>query len=145
MPPAIEVRVQQRFPASAEAVFDAWLDPAWLERWMFGPQVREETLVHLRLDPRVGGAFSFLVERQGQRLDHIGVYRVIDRPRELSFSWALRGESDEEASEVHVTLQPENEACLLTLVHRIPARWADYAERTRQGWTTMLGNLQRVL
>lgn len=139
----VDVRVSRAFAAAPEAVFDAWLDPARLGRWMFGPGVRAETVLHLRTDPRVGGRFSFLVERQGQRIDHIGTYLEIDRPRRLVFTWAIRGESDDAGSTVTIDLAAAPEGCVLTLTHILPAQWADYAARTQQGWTTMLNALHR--
>ena len=76
--------VLHRFAAPAERVFDACLDPAWVGRWMFGPNVREEKIVRLTLEARVGGRFSFVVERQGAEVDHVGEYLAIDRPREAA-------------------------------------------------------------
>jgi uncharacterized protein YndB with AHSA1/START domain len=144
MNPTVDVQVSRAFAVRPEAVFDAWLDPAWLGRWMFGPGMRAETVLHLRTEPRVGGRFSFLVERQGQRIDHIGTYLEIDRPRRLVFTWAIRGESDDDGSTVAIDLTATPEGCLLSLTHTLPAQWADYAPRTRQGWTTMLDTLHRL-
>lgn len=84
------------------------------------------------------------MERGGQRIDHIGTYLEIDRPRRLVFTWGIRGESDEDGSTVAIDLAATPEGCELTLVHTLPARWADYAARTQQGWTTMLDALHRL-
>ena len=65
MKPLVHAVVSHRFTASAERVFDAWLDVAWIGRWMFGPVVRDERIVRLVLEPKVGGKFSFVVNRQG--------------------------------------------------------------------------------
>ncbi len=98
------VRVTRRFTASAERVFDAWLDTKLIGTWMFGPALREEEVLRLTLDPRVGGAFSFLVRRQGLEIDHVGVYREIQRPRRLVFTWGIAGEGGESADESVVTI-----------------------------------------
>jgi uncharacterized protein YndB with AHSA1/START domain len=63
--PNIHVQVKQQFHASPERVFDSWLDPERIRNWMFGPALREEEIIRISIDPRVGGAFSFLVRRQG--------------------------------------------------------------------------------
>src|SRR5258708_23909050 len=89
------VRVIQRFTAPPERVFDAWLDTAMLGRFMFGPTLRDEEIVRLSLDARVGGAFSFVVRRQGQEIDHIGRYLEIDRPRRVVFTWAVAPDPDD--------------------------------------------------
>jgi hypothetical protein len=66
LPPAV-ARVTRQFNASAERVFDAWLSPDLIGRWMFGPNVRDEEVVRILVDARVGGAFSFIVRRGGRK------------------------------------------------------------------------------
>jgi uncharacterized protein YndB with AHSA1/START domain len=68
------VRVTQRFSVPPERVYDAWLEPASLGTWMFGPRLGDEEVVRFTLDARVGGTFSFVVRRQGALLDHTGTY-----------------------------------------------------------------------
>ena len=81
-------RVTRRFELPAGRLFDAWLDTGLLSQWMFGPNVRQEEIVRLSNDPREGGAFSFVVRRQANEVNHIGVYREISRPHRLVFTWA---------------------------------------------------------
>jgi uncharacterized protein YndB with AHSA1/START domain len=139
--PPIEVRATRYFEASPERVFDAWLVPRTLGQWMFGPRVRQENVVRLDVDPRVGGRFSLKVERNGQIIDHVGQYLEIQRPHRLVFTWAVEGESDDEPSQVHIEIAGSSSGCVLTLVHRMDAKWADYAQRTQDGWNTMLDAL----
>ena len=140
----VKVTVSRAFDMCAERVFDAWLDPNMIGRFMFGPALREETIIHLKVDARVGGAFSFKVDRAGQEIDHIGVYREIDRPRRLVFTWGIAGMSDGE-SVVVIDIAPRGDGCELTLVHEMQPQWADYAGRVEQGWTTMLAALGKTL
>jgi len=141
--PNIHVQVKQQFHASPERVFDSWLDPERIRNWMFGPALREEEIIRISIDPRVGGAFSFLVRRQGNEIDHIGNYLEIDRPRRLVFTWGIAPDPPE--SRVVVEIVPLNSGCELTLVHEIDQKWADYADRTQEGWTKMLGVLNKTL
>ena len=136
------VTVRRRFAAPAERVFDAWLDPEMIGQWMFGPNLREEEIVSLTVDPQVGGRFSFLVRRQGKELDHVGKYLEIDRPRRLVFTWGIAGISVDE-TDVTIEIVPLDAGCELTLTHR--KVWTDYAERTEAGWTTMVGVLAKLL
>jgi uncharacterized protein YndB with AHSA1/START domain len=140
--PKIEVVVTRQFAATAERVFDAWLDAAYLERWMFGPAVRDEEIVRLSIDACVGGKFSFLVRRQGMEIDHVGTYLEIDRPRRLVFTWGIGGESVDE-SRVVIEIAPlavggESTGCELTLTHEMDSKWAEYRDRTQAGWSKML-------
>jgi uncharacterized protein YndB with AHSA1/START domain len=139
--PPLEVRVTRYFEASTERVFDAWLVPRMLGQWMFGPRVRDENVVRLDVDPRVGGSFSLKVDRNGELVDHVGRYLEIERPHRLVFTWAVKGDSDDAPSEVHIDIEASSSGCVLTLTHRMDAKWSDYADRTRDGWTTMLDAL----
>jgi uncharacterized protein YndB with AHSA1/START domain len=138
------VRVIQRFTAPPERVFDAWLDTAMLGRFMFGPTLRDEDIVRLSLDARVGGAFSFVVRRQGQEIDHIGRYLEIDRPHRLVFTWAVAPDPDD-SSRVAIEIAPLETGCELTLTHEMQPKWADFAERVQSGWSKMLATLAATL
>lgn len=138
------VRVTRTIAASAERVFDAWLDPAMIQKFIVGPQVREEELVHINVDARVGGKFSFLVRRAGQPIDHVGTYREISRPNRLVFTWGVDEEQGDK-SVVTIEIAPRGTSCELTLTHQIHPDWAEYAERTQQGWTLITGRLAEAL
>jgi uncharacterized protein YndB with AHSA1/START domain len=140
----VMVRVTRRYSASPERVFDAWLDPEMLGRWMFGPALRDEEVVRIGVDARVGGSFSFLVRRGGVEIDHVGTYREIDRPRRLVFTWGIAGESADE-SVVTIDVVPRDAGCELTLTHAMDPKWKDYADRTQAGWTRMLDVLAPTL
>ena len=144
MNPPVKTIVSHRFAFPAERVFDAWLDPEWIGRWMYGPGVREERIVRLGLEPRVGGRFSFVVDRQGTEVDHIGEYLEIDRPRLLVFTWATR-DSLPDTSRVIVEFSPCAGGCELTLTHVMAAKWAPFADKAAGAWRNMLGALDRAL
>ena len=142
----IEVKVTQKFSATAERVFDAWLKPDMLNKWMFGRALRDEEVIHLKLEPKVGGRFSFMVKRQGEEIDHVGTYREIVRPNRLVFSWGIAGFSDNEnESIVFIDIIPNKNGCELTLTHELDAKWAEYKDRSKEGWTKMLGALDDLL
>jgi uncharacterized protein YndB with AHSA1/START domain len=138
----VAITVTHRFDVPAERVFDAWLDAALIGRWMFGPTVREERVVRLTLDPRVGGRFSFVVERLGAPIDHVGEFLEIDRPNRLAFTWGVAGNPP---SRVVVTFVSDPKGCHLTLVQEMAPEWAEFADRTEAGWHVMMGTLDREL
>jgi uncharacterized protein YndB with AHSA1/START domain len=137
---SIPVQVTRSFHALPERVFDAWLDPAWIAVWMFGPRVRDEELVKLELDARVGGTFSFVVRRGEQTIDHVGRYVEIERPRRLVFTWAVAPEPID-SSRVLVELTQLEAGSELTLTHELAPEWSDFADRTREAWSKMLDAL----
>src|SRR5688572_5990862 len=85
-PPPTTVLLARRLAAPPERVFDAWLEPQKIAKWMTASS-NEDEIKHVAVDPRVGGTFSFLVARQGQEIEHLGGYVEIDRPRRLAFTW----------------------------------------------------------
>ncbi len=145
-PPNTEaaVRLRRTVRARVEQVFDAWLVPELLRRWMFGRGLGDEEIVHLHVDPRVGGRFSFLVRRQGIEFDHVGVYLEFDRPRRLAFTWNVGGDQGP-GSRVEIDLTDEQGAVGIRLVHTLPAAVATYANRTQAGWMRMMAALATVV
>jgi uncharacterized protein YndB with AHSA1/START domain len=138
------IRVERRLAAPAERVFDAWLDPVWIGRFMFGPHLRDEEVVSLTNEPRVGGVFHYKVTRGGQEIDHTGTYREIDRPRRLVFTWGVDAEQGD-LSVVTIEFAPDGDVCTLTLTHRLHPDWSEYAERTQAGWTKIIADLAAAL
>jgi uncharacterized protein YndB with AHSA1/START domain len=76
--------VRRTIDASAEELFDAWLDPEALAQWMLPKDV---TATAAKVDPRVGGRYELLMTHSSGTVPHDGVYLALDRPRTLSFTW----------------------------------------------------------
>ena len=144
MSPPVHAIVLRRFNASAEWVFAAWFDPVWLGRWMFGPDVHDERIVRLSLDPRVGGKFSFTVSRGGIETGHVGEYLALDRPRLLAFTWAA-GDYPPGKRRVIVEITPSDAGCQVKLTHVLGAGWSAYVDRAAETWTRMLDVLEQVI
>ena len=140
----VKAVVTKHFATSAGRVFDAWLDPESLGRWMFGTNVRDERIVRLSLDPRVDGKFSFVVNRGGTDVDHVGEYLEIDRPRRLVFTWGTR-DKPSETSRVVIEITPGEEQCDLTLTHEMGPAWASFVEQAKASWGRMLDALSGAL
>ena len=141
-PTAIAV---QTFAVPPQRVYDAVLDPDMIARFMFGPLLREEEILHIRNEPMVGGAFSYKVRRGADEIDHIGKYLELDPPRRIVFTWAIAGASDNDPSTVTIDITPTSEGCSLRLTHEMAEDWADYVDRSRAGWEKMFGVLASLL
>jgi uncharacterized protein YndB with AHSA1/START domain len=130
----IVLTVERRIAALPEIVFDAWLDPASVGQWLFATP--DGVMERIEIDPRVGGKF-LIAERRGDDLaEHFGEYLEIDRPRGLVFTFAAV--RDQGFTRVTVTIEPDGDGAHVTLVHEMDPQWADYADRTRDGWTKIL-------
>ncbi|HEX5870315.1 MAG TPA: SRPBCC domain-containing protein [Longimicrobium sp.] len=142
MQPPLVVRVTRRFAASAERVFDAFLDPEKAGRFMFATATGH--MVRAEVDPRVGGRYVFVDRRPQGDAEHFGEYLEIDRPRRLVFTFSVDRESAD-ADRVAIDIVPLETGCELTLTHEMKPEWAEYAERTEAGWTGMMEGLARAL
>ncbi|HKB57419.1 MAG TPA: SRPBCC family protein [Lacunisphaera sp.] len=140
----VKAVVIHRFAVPAERVYDAWLDPEWIGRWMFGPSVRDERIVRLGVEPRTGGKFSFVVDRQGVEINHVGEYLELDRPGLLVFTWATR-DSLPGTSRVIAEILPRDDGCELTLTHVMGADRAAFVDKAAGSWRQMFGALAGAL
>jgi uncharacterized protein YndB with AHSA1/START domain/predicted SnoaL-like aldol condensation-catalyzing enzyme len=143
--PMMTVKVTHRFEASAERVFDAWLDPAKAGKWLFATKTGK--MIRAEIDARVGGGFVFVDRRDGEDVEHIGKYLELDRPRRIVFTFAVKmapftGDPSE-STKVTIDIEPKGGGCVLTLTHEGVLR--DYVERTNAGWTGILDGLERSL
>jgi len=135
----VSLTVERRLAAAPERVFEAWLDPESLGRWLFATP--EGVMERVEVDPRIGGRF-LVAERRGEELaEHHGEYVALDRPRRIAFDFWTS--FSEELTRVTITIEADGEGSLLSLRH--DGVWADYEERTEKGWAMILGNLARAL
>jgi uncharacterized protein YndB with AHSA1/START domain len=133
--------VKRQFEASAERVFDAWLDPQSAGQFLFRTPTGE--MKRVEIDAQIGGMFVVAEQRGDVLAEHFGRYVEIDRPRRLVFLFSISGFRDPEevVSRVTIEIAPAVGGCELTLTHEIDPQWAEYRDRTRDGWTMILDNL----
>lgn len=140
----LPIRVEQRFRQTRDQVFDAFLDPARVGEWLF--HTPDGVMERVDYDPRPGGDFA-LFERRGDDLArHFGRFVEIARPERVVFDFWV-DEAPDEPTRVTVRFAPNRDGvgCVATLSHDLDPAWADYAERTTQGWTMILDNLEQSL
>jgi uncharacterized protein YndB with AHSA1/START domain len=144
--PLATVRLTRRFTAAPERVFDAWLDPTLVRRWMVAPTHRlggaVDEIARIQLDSRVGGKFSFVVLRDGEEVDHAGEYLELLRPRHLVFTWNVPRYSAV-TSMVKLDLAPSGSGTLLTLTHERVLE--SYRTRTEAGWGAIVDAIEVAL
>ena len=139
----IVLAVTREIAAPPERVFDAWLDPAQAGQFLF--RTDEGELVACEIDARVGGRATIVERRGGVDARHRLKFEEIDRPRRLVMLFSADPAAESEWTRVTITLAPSGAGSTLTLTHEMAPQWAEYEDRTREGWTMILGNLARIL
>jgi uncharacterized protein YndB with AHSA1/START domain len=139
-----QVQIEHFFKASPLRVFDAWIEADSIRQWMFGPRVREETVLTIRNEPQIGGSFLFSVERHEQIIEYVGEYFIVDRPNQLVFTWAVE-EHSTESDYVVVKFLPEKSGCRVTLLHNLHSQRTDHSADILNDWPKMLQVLEKVL
>ncbi len=145
MNPGSRVEVRRRLAAPVEAVFRAVAGPSLVARWLSpAPEVK---LTLLAFDFRETGAYRFAYDvPDGRRMLVNGVFRVIEAPSRIVFSWLIEP-PDEHAgldSEVTVTIRASGSGSELVVVHAGFGR-PDAETRHAEGWAGAFDRLEALL
>jgi uncharacterized protein YndB with AHSA1/START domain len=133
--------IQRTLAADTERVFQAWIDPAILVKWM-GPG--DISVSVAETDVRVGGAFKIVMdEPEGETYTATGTYEEIIDNEKLVFNWTW--DHVDEVTLVTIALRAigDNET-ELTLTHTGFAE-KDVRDHHEQGWNGCLDKLPPVL
>jgi uncharacterized protein YndB with AHSA1/START domain len=133
------VAVKHRFAASAERVYDAWLDPAKMRTFLYTTATGE--IVRCDVDARVGGKYTIVDRRNGEDVLHEGTYLELERPRRIVFTVRVPKYSPDE-DRVNIEITPLANGCEVTLTTETADEWA---EDTQRGWTMILDVLNEIL
>ena len=135
-----KVVVRRTIPATADELFDAWLDPDSLAQWMHPGIAMRSTA---RVDARVSGAFEVVMHHPAGPLRHHGIYRDIERNKKLVFTWVSDATHHTETL-VTVEFNAAIDGTEIVVTHeRIPDHEAGLSHT--QGWTQALALLQDLL
>lgn len=132
----MSIHLERTIPASARTLFEAWLDPQALARFMCPAEGMSTGAI--AVDARVGGAFLITMILGERELPHRGEYLAIDRYTRLAFTWHshLAGEG----SRVTLTFEalgPEQTRLVLEHVGLADGAIASHTS----GWTSILAAL----
>jgi len=94
------LRLERLIPAPPEILFALWTEPAQLVKW-WAPD-GYEAAVHT-FDARPGGRWRIVL--RGADVGSLalsGVYRIVEPPRRLAFTWAWENENGARGHETEV-------------------------------------------
>lgn len=138
----MKIQVTHRFHASAERVYDAFFDPEKAAKFLFSTPAGR--LVRCEIDARVGGRFVIVDRRGSEEVEHVGRYLELTRPTRIVFAFSVPKYSSDEDTVV-IDIEPRGSGCELTLTHEMNAKYAEFAPRTKAGWSKMVEVLEEVV
>ncbi|NIN72579.1 MAG: SRPBCC domain-containing protein [Gemmatimonadetes bacterium] len=134
------LRVSRVIQASPEKVFAAWTESEQLKRWSC-PEGME--VGDAQADLTVGGRYQLRMESpEGKVHTAVGVYREIERPRRLVYTWDWLEESIGETV-VTVELKDLGGSTEVVLTHELFPN-AEAKVGHEEGWASCLNRLERV-
>ena len=136
-----EVRVEKHFRHPPERVFDAFVDPARVGQWLF--RTPDGAMQRTDCDPRPGGGFHIIEARADGPANHWGEFISLDRPHRIVFDFWT--DTSEDRTRVTVAFTASGDGCDVVLSHGLAPEWADYADRSAQGWSMILDSLSAVI
>lgn len=133
--------VRKTIYATAERLFEAWTDPAQLQKW-WGPE--GVACIGPEVDLRVGGRYRIGNQLpDGKILWIVGEFEVVDPPHRLTYTWRLEG-TPGESERVTVRFEPRGSATAVVVTHeRIPNETA--RDQHQSGWHGCLEGLAEYL
>lgn len=138
------LRLERRFCAPPEDVFDAWTNPEVLRRWWAAEA--SWTSPGCDIDLRVGGEYTLRMEADDGTVHAVaGEFREVERPERLVYTWCWVGEEGlhpGHVSVVTVEFRGDGDETLVVLEH---AQLASEESRVRHGagWRGVMENLER--
>ncbi len=138
---AFEITLVKTIPAPPEFVFDAWLDPDALAKFM--TPMEGMTVPLVESDPREGGEYLILMKAGDRELPHRGVYKTIDRHKILAFTWNNPFNETESVVTLHFADDGSGQT-ELTLRHTgLPSK--ESRDNHEAGWTLIGETLATVV
>jgi uncharacterized protein YndB with AHSA1/START domain len=134
------LRVSRVIKAGPEKVFDAWTQPEHQKRWSC-PEGME--VADAQVDLTVGGSYLLRMESpEGKVHTAVGVYREIERPRRLVYTWDWEEESIGETI-VTVEFNDLGGSTEVMVTHELFPN-AEAKVGHEEGWTSCLNRLERL-
>lgn len=138
-----ELRIERLIAAPLEQVFSFWTDPKLLVKW-WGPEGFDIPVS--AFDLRVGGHWTTTMRRPDKSEATVsGVYRKIEPPRRLEFTWAWNDDKGQRGHETVVTITCDTApgGTRLVLLQR-EFQTKESRDQHNDGWSSSFNKLARM-
>jgi uncharacterized protein YndB with AHSA1/START domain len=138
------LRLERLIPSPPELLFALWTEPAQLIRW-WAPEGYEASVNDL--DTRPGGRWRVTMRRtDGGVVVTSGIYRIVEPPRRLVFTWAWEDESGARGHETEVVVSFEaapGGTRVVLLQRRFESKQA--RDNHTVGWSSAFDRLTKIV
>lgn len=138
----LELTVSRKIAVSREKVFNAWLSPAMLAKFMVVPS-GGTGLSKVKNDPVKGGRFSIVMVTAEKEIPHAGTYLEIDPFSRLAFTWESPYSLDD--SVVTIDLTEVDAGTTEITLKQVKFKSEDARHGHEEGWTAILNLLETSL
>lgn len=136
----LSLAVSRTISAPASKVFEAWLDPQMIAKFM--RPMPEMPAPDVKNDPVEGGRFDILMKAGDDEIPHAGTYQEISRYSRLVFTWESPFSVD--GSTVTLDFDEVDGKTNVTLTHvKFPSE--ESRDNHKSGWTAILASLETSL
>lgn len=136
------ITVTHSFRASADQVFDAFIDPAKVAKFLFVTPTG--TIVRCDWDARVGGKFLVTDRRGDEEIAHEGEFIELQRPNKIVFVVRVPKYSSD-SGRVSIDIQPTGTGCDVTLSETMSTAWEQHRGNIEKGWKGILLGWSQVV
>ena len=138
----LSVNINKTIHGPIEKVFDAWLNPKLLAKFMKG--MPDKTDTDVEIDAREGGRFTFVMHVGDDKIAHTGEYVEISRPDKLVFTWVSRYSTVDNSTVTLNFTKIEDNKTNISLTH---VRFIDEESRSghEEGWRNILDTLYGIM
>lgn len=138
----LELTVSRTISAPREKVFNAWLSPAMMAKFMAVPNGGTAPS-RVSNDPVKGGRFSIVMVTPEKDVPHAGTYLEIEPVSRLSFTWESPHSLDD--SVVTIDLAEIDATTTEVTLRHVKFRSEDSRDGHEKGWSAILANLAEAL
>jgi len=132
--------ISRVFQVDQEQLFEAWSDPAIMEKWLF--PFGEGGYAEVENEFTRGGDYTLdMYEPDGTSHQMTGEYREIDQYDKIVFTW---NSGDLRETAVTLNFSPVEQGTELTLTHEF-APFKDAIDSLVGGWEGCLNSLEKQL
>ncbi|RHW38378.1 SRPBCC domain-containing protein [Lysinibacillus yapensis] len=151
---AENMKIVRQFNAGPEKVFEAWINPQLMKKWLF---TTEHTNIIAKSDAQVNGTWHIVDRRDGEDYVVTGDYVEINRPNKLIITFELPQYTDVTHS-LNIDFIPIENGCEMTfkqtliIPHEkrksekiIAKSEGNYTSLSEQAWDTMFKELKYIV